>query len=123
MASLKSALSVNPTTRKISIGKTNKIQRRRSGILNPKLRGVFEILENPLNCHLMRRAWGSLKARAQLHGKLNIQSYRCEVQEGADHAPVLSLVHSLAIFIWTKRGCGAHRSRHWLEFRHVELLH
>jgi hypothetical protein len=50
MTSSRSALSVNPTTRKISIGKANKIQRRRSKILNPKLKSVFEIPENPLNC-------------------------------------------------------------------------
>jgi hypothetical protein len=36
---------------------------------------------------------------------------------------VLSLVHNITIFIWTKRGHGAHRSRHWLELHHVELLH
>jgi hypothetical protein len=49
MASPRSAHSVNPTTRKISIGKANKIQRRRSRIPNPKLRSVFEIPENSLN--------------------------------------------------------------------------
>jgi hypothetical protein len=36
---------------------------------------------------------------------LNIQPCRCKVQEGADHAPVLSLVHSLTIFIWDM-SCG-----------------
>jgi hypothetical protein len=49
----RSALSINPTTRKISIGEANKIKRRRSRISNPKLRSVFEIPENPLNCHPM----------------------------------------------------------------------
>jgi hypothetical protein len=123
MASPRSALLINPTTRKISIEKANKIQRRRSRIQNPKLRSVFEIPKNPLNCHPMQRAWGSLKARTQPHGELNAWLCRCEVQEGADHASVLSLVHSVAIFIWTKRGSGAHRSKHWLELCHVELLH
>jgi hypothetical protein len=113
------ALSVNPTTCKISIRKTNKIQQRRSKISNPKLRSVFEIPENSPNCRPMRRAWGRLKARTQPHGELNVRPCHCEVQEGADHAPVLSLVHSLAIFIWTKRGRGAHRSRHC----DVELLY
>jgi hypothetical protein len=46
MASPRSALSVNPITRKISIEKPNKIQRKRSRIPNPKLRSVFEIPEN-----------------------------------------------------------------------------
>jgi hypothetical protein len=49
ITSPRSALLVNPTTRKISIGKANKIQRRRSRITNPKLRGVFEIPEDSLN--------------------------------------------------------------------------
>jgi hypothetical protein len=61
MASPRSALSVNPTTHKISIRKANKIQRR-SRIPNPKLRSVFEIPENSLNYHPMWRVWGSMKA-------------------------------------------------------------
>jgi hypothetical protein len=123
MTSPRGALSVNPTTQKISIGKTNKIQRRRSRISNPKLRSMFEIPENLLNYHPIQRAWGSLKARVQPHDKLNVRPCRCEVQEGADHAPVLSLIHSLTIFIWTKRGSRAHQSGHWLELHHIELLH
>jgi hypothetical protein len=47
MTSRRGALSVNPTTCKISIEKANKIQRRRSRIPNPKLRSVFEIPKNP----------------------------------------------------------------------------
>jgi hypothetical protein len=53
MTSTRSALSVNPTPRKINIGKGNKIKRRRCRIPNPKLRRVFEIPENSLNCHPM----------------------------------------------------------------------
>jgi hypothetical protein len=53
MTSTRSALSVNPTTRKISIGKTNMIHRRRSRIPNPKLECVFEIPEDSLNCRPM----------------------------------------------------------------------
>jgi hypothetical protein len=102
MISPRSAPSVNPTTHKISIRKANKIKRRRDIILNPKLRSVFEILENSLNYHSMRRVWENLKARTQPHGELNVRPYCCEVQNGVDHAPVLSLVHNLTIFIWTK---------------------
>jgi hypothetical protein len=47
------ALSVNPTTHEISIGKTNKIKRRRSRIPNLKLRSVFELPEDLLNYHPM----------------------------------------------------------------------
>jgi hypothetical protein len=49
MTSIGSALSVNPTTHKISIEKANKIKRKRSRIPNPKLRSVFEIPKNSLN--------------------------------------------------------------------------
>jgi hypothetical protein len=45
---------INLTTRKISIEKTNKIQRRRSRIPNLKLECVFEIPEDLLNSHPMQ---------------------------------------------------------------------
>jgi hypothetical protein len=70
VTSTRSALSVNPTTLKTGIEKANKIKRRRGRIPNPKLRSVFEIPKNSLNCHPMRRAWGSLKAHTQPHGEL-----------------------------------------------------
>jgi hypothetical protein len=53
MISPQDALSVNPTTRKISIEKANKIKRRRGRISNPKLRSMFEISEDLLNCRPM----------------------------------------------------------------------
>jgi hypothetical protein len=53
MTSPRSALSINPTIGKINIRKANKIKRRRSRIPNPKLRSVFEIPEDLLNCRLM----------------------------------------------------------------------
>jgi hypothetical protein len=49
MISPRSAVSVNPTTRKISIKKANKSKRRRSIIPNPKLMDVFEIPKDSLN--------------------------------------------------------------------------
>jgi hypothetical protein len=123
MTSPRHTLSINPTTCKIIIEKANKIKRRRGRVPNTKLRSVFEIPENSLNCHPMRRAWGGLKVRTQPYGELNVYSCCCEVQKGVDHAHLLSLVHSLAIFIWTKQHSRAHRSRHMLEVHHVELLH
>jgi hypothetical protein len=53
MTSARCALSVNPTTGKISIKKGNKIKRRRSRIPNPKLSSVFGMPKNSLNCHPM----------------------------------------------------------------------
>jgi hypothetical protein len=57
MTNIRRALLVNPTTHKISIKKANKIKRRRSKIPNPKLRSVFEIPEDSLNCCPMWRVW------------------------------------------------------------------
>jgi hypothetical protein len=42
---------------------------------------------------------GCLKARTQAHSELNVYPCHCEVQEGANHALVLSLIISLAILI------------------------
>jgi hypothetical protein len=53
IASTKSALSVNPTPHEISIRKLNKIKRRKSIIPNPKLRSLFEVPEDSLNCRPM----------------------------------------------------------------------
>jgi hypothetical protein len=53
MTSTRSAFTINPTTHKISTKKSNKIQRRRSRITNPKLECVFEIPEDSLNCSPM----------------------------------------------------------------------
>jgi hypothetical protein len=53
MISTRSALSVNPTTHKISIRKVNKIKRNRSRVPSPKLRCVFEIPKDSLNCRPM----------------------------------------------------------------------
>jgi hypothetical protein len=49
MISSRSALLVNPTTSKISIEKTNRIQGRRSRIPNLKLKSMFEIPKDSLN--------------------------------------------------------------------------
>jgi antirestriction protein ArdC len=53
MTSNRSALSVNPTPREISIKKPNKTKQRRSKIPNLKLMSVFEIPEDSLNCRPM----------------------------------------------------------------------
>jgi hypothetical protein len=108
MTSIRSALSVNPITNKISIRKANKIQRR-SRIPNPKLEYVFKIPEDSLSYRPMQIEWGRLKACTHAHSELNAQLCHREVQERVDHAPVLSLVNSIAIFIWIQRYSHAHR--------------
>jgi hypothetical protein len=67
--------------------------------------------------------WGSLKARSQAHDELIVRLCHCEVQKGANHALVLTLVNSLTILIWTQRHSHAHRTRDGLELSHVELLY
>jgi hypothetical protein len=99
MTGTRSALSVNTTYSKISIQKANKIQRRRSRISNPKLKSLFEIPKDSLNCLMMRSAWRSLKACTQAHGKPDVRPCHREVQEGVDHARVLLLINHLTIFI------------------------
>jgi hypothetical protein len=109
MASTRSALLVNTASNKISIRKANKIQQSRSRILNSKLKSLFEIPEDSLNCLTIQSAWGSLKACIEAHDELDVRSYRCEVQEVVDHAPVLPLIDHLTIFI----GIQCYRHTHW----------
>jgi hypothetical protein len=49
----RSAFLINTTSSKISIQKANKIQRRRGRIPNLKLKSLFEIPEDLLNCLTM----------------------------------------------------------------------
>jgi hypothetical protein len=105
---IRSAFSINSTTRKISIRKANKIQRR-SRIPNSKFKKLFKIPEDLLNCLTMRSAWRSLKACTQAYNELDVRSCHREVQEGADHAPVLPLIDHLTIFIGIQ--CCHHT--HW----------
>jgi hypothetical protein len=66
----------------------------------------------------MRIAWGSLEMRAQTHFKVYIWPHHSQVQEGANHAPIL-LVHRLAFLIGIKRRRGGHRHRKRLGLVHI----
>jgi hypothetical protein len=109
MKGTRSALSVNTTSSKISIQKANKIQRRRSRILNLKLKSLFEIPEDSLNCLTMQSVLRSLKAYTEAHDELDVWLCRRKVQEGADHALILPLIDQLTIFI----GIKCYRCTHW----------
>jgi hypothetical protein len=61
----------------------------------------------------MRIAWGSLEMRAQTHFKVYIWPHHSQVQEGANHAPIL-LVH-----IGIKRRRGGHGRRKMLGLAHI----
>jgi hypothetical protein len=122
MAGTRSALSINITFSKISIRKTNKIQQRRSRISNPKLKSLFEIHEDSMNCLTMQSVWGSLKAYTQAHSELDIRPCRREVQEEANHAHVLPLIDRLTIFIGIQCCRRTHWSCHWLSISLDKLL-
>jgi hypothetical protein len=108
MTSIRNALSVNPTTCKISIWKTNKIQQRRSRIPNPKLECVFEIPKNPPNSYPMWRTWESLKGHTQAHDERNARPCHRLVQEEpimllyslwSTSSPSLSVPSEVAVLI------------------------
>ena len=79
---------------------------------NTKFRGEFQIPEDAFHHLPVGGARRSLIPRAEADAELNVWPRRRQVQEGADHAPVLCLVHRLAIQDLIKRGRSADRS--WL---------
>ena len=63
----------------------------------------------------------SLISRTEADPELNVRSGRRQVQERANHAPVLLLVHRLAIQVRIKRRRCADRSRLRRQVADVEL--
>ena len=63
----------------------------------------------------------SLIPRTEADTELNVRPRRRQVQERADHAPVLRLVHRLAVQVLIKRRRSADRSRLRRQVTHVEL--
>ena len=70
----------------------------------------------------MRSARRSLEPRAETDRELDVGSGGRQVQERADHAPVLLLVHSNTFSVLIQRRRSTHRSRHGTEVPEVELL-
>jgi hypothetical protein len=63
-----------------------------------------------------------LKTSTQTHRKLDVRPRRRQVQEGADHAPVLLLVHGLFVLVCVERCSRTHLCRQGLWVIHFELL-
>ena len=63
----------------------------------------------------------SLISRAEADAELNVWPSHRQVQEGADHAPVLLLVHRIAVQVLIKRRQSVDRSRLRRQVTHVEL--
>jgi hypothetical protein len=70
----------------------------------------------------VRCACGSLETSAQTYCEVYVRPRRSQVQERANHAPVLLLVHGFAILISVKCRRGGHGRRKRLALAHVELL-
>ena len=70
----------------------------------------------------MRSPRRCLEPGTETHNKVYVGPRHREVEEGANHALVLSLVHLLAILIGVQSGCRRHRRRHWLSISHIKLL-
>jgi hypothetical protein len=70
----------------------------------------------------MRCAWGSLETSAQTHCEVYVRPHHSQVQERANHAPVLLLVDGLAILIGIKHHRIGHGRRNRLGLAHVKLL-
>jgi hypothetical protein len=69
--------------------------------------GVYR--EDPLDGLPMWSPRRRLKTSAQTHRKLDVQPRRRQVQEGANHALVLLLVHELSILVRIERCSRTHR--------------
>jgi hypothetical protein len=58
---------------------------------------MFEVPEDPSSD--AKSVGFGMKMCTKAHDELNVRPYHHEIQEGVNHAPLLSLVDSLALFI------------------------
>ena len=91
-------------------------------IPKPKFSGVFEVPKDPLDGLALWSPQGRLEPGVESHCEMDLQSHRREVEEGANHAPVLALVHLLSILVRVQSIRHCHRCRHWFSISHVKLL-
>src|SRR6185503_12943982 len=103
------------------IRKAHQNQRRIRRVPKIKFRGEFQIPEDVFHHLPVGGARRSLIPRTEADTKLNVRPGRRQVQERADHAPVLLLVHRLTVQVLIKRRRCADQS--WLrrQVTHVEL--
>ena len=88
---------IQPTPTEIGIRKANQNHRRIRKVPKTKLRGEFQIHEDVFHHLPVGGARRSLVLRTKADAELNVRPRRRQVQERADHAPVLRLVHRLTI--------------------------
>ena len=112
----------DPTdTTEIGIRKVHQNQRRIRRVPKTKFRGEFQIPEDAFHHLPVGGARRSLIPRAEADAELDVRSRRRQVQERANHAPVLLLVHRLAVEVLIKRHRCADRRRLRRQVTHVEL--
>jgi hypothetical protein len=111
LASNWSRFPIDTTPRKVGIRKTKKREKRWHRVPKKKHMSVSKIPEDPLDGLLMWCPQRRLKTSAQTHRKLDVRPRRCEVQEGADHATVLLLVHRLSVLIHVQHCSHTHQCR------------
>ena len=59
---------------------------------------------------------------AQTHNKLNVWPRHRQVEKGADHAPVLLLIHGFSVLVRIQDCRGTHRCRQQFGVVHAKLL-
>ena len=59
----------------------------------------------------------------QTHDELYVRPHHCQVEEGADHAPVLLLVHGFSTLISIHHRSRTHQCQHQLGVAHRKLSH
>ena len=100
-------LAIQPTPTEIGIRKANQDQRRIRRVPKTKFRGEFHIPEDAFHHLPVGGAGRSLIPRTEADAELDVRSRRRQVQERADHAPVLLLIHRLAVQVLIKcRRCA-----------------
>ena len=103
--------AIQPTPAEIGIRKANQNQRRIRRVPKTKFRGEFQIPEDAFHHLPVGGARRSLIPRAEADAELDVRSRRRQVQERADHAPVLLLVHRLTVQVLIKHSRSADRSQ------------
>jgi hypothetical protein len=122
LTSPRSRLELQTSTCKISIRVTAQRHNRRRGVPHTKLRSEKHVPHNLLHSLSVRCEWECLETSVQTHCDVYVRPRRSQVQERANHAPLLLLVHGLVVLIGIKRRRGEHRRQKRLILTHVELF-
>jgi hypothetical protein len=110
------------TSHKISARILTQRQDERRKVPQTKLRSETKVPYNSFHSLRVGSAWESLLASTQTHCEVYLRPRRSKVQEGVNHAPVLLLIHRLAVLIDIQCRRGGHGRQKRLGLVHVKLL-